>query len=143
MRTSKPAYFQHVEWHPDRAELRRFARAMLIGFFIIGVIFGIRQHQVGQATLVLWTVGATLAVAALIPGLGRFAYLAVHVPTSLLGYVISHVILVVLYTALFTPLGLLLRITGKDLLRLKEPRGSTVWAPRTRARGAESYYRQF
>ena len=29
--------FQHVSWDPDRAELRRFAAAMLLGFGVIGL----------------------------------------------------------------------------------------------------------
>jgi uncharacterized membrane protein YhiD involved in acid resistance len=70
-------FFQHVQWNPDRNELLKFARAMIIGFAVIGSLVAWRRNDVGTATLALWIIGAALAVVSLIPVVGRFAYLAV------------------------------------------------------------------
>ena len=70
----------------------------------------------------LWSAGAVLAVAAFIPKLGRLAYLAVYLPTSILGYVVSNIILALMFLFVITPLGILLRLMGKDLLQQRSQR---------------------
>lgn len=143
MNISQWQCFRHVKFQPDSSELRRFAAAMLIGFSVLG-LFAI-WHAKGLSTraLVLFAVGLTLAVCAFIPKLNRVAYLIVYIPTSLIGYVISHIIMVAMFFLVFVPLGGILRLIGKDLLRLK-PRGPrALWLPLDRDRGVDSYYRQF
>lgn len=135
--------FQHVNWRPDRDELRRFARAMLIGFFVIGLIVAARHRGLGTTTYTLWAIGAALALAALVPGLGRAAYLGVYLPTSILGFFISHIVVALMFFLVFVPVGLLVRLTGHDLLRLRRPGGGTLWTRRPAPRPAASYYRQF
>ena len=141
MRTLAP--FKHVNWDPDAAELRRFAVSMLIGFAVLGLLAAWRHHAFGTTTFVLWAVGAALAVAAFVPGLGRAAYLAVYVASSAIGYVVSHVILFAIFFLIFTPIAFLLRLMGKDLLQLRVPAGQSLWVERPAPRGKDSYYRQF
>jgi len=57
--------------------------------------------------------GVVLAVAAMIPGLGRVAYLAVYVPSILSGYFVSKVILFIVFFLVFVPIGALLKCSGK------------------------------
>ena len=84
-----------------------------------------------------------LAGGALVPGLGRAAYLAVYVPTSLIGYVVSHVLLTIIFFTVITPLALLLRLLGKDPLRLRQTEGQSCWIVHPGPRAKERYYRQF
>lgn len=50
----------------------------------------------------------------------------------LLGHVVSLVVLSLLYFALFTPLGLLLKLCGKDVLELKRQSSrASYWKSRT------------
>jgi hypothetical protein len=134
--------FQHVNWQPDRLELRRFAIAMLVGFAILGAVSSWRAHGVGPVAVALWTVGVILALASQVPGLGRVAYLAVYLPSSLMGFAISQVLLTVLFFGVFTPLGLILRLTGKDPLYLR-PGEQLRWFPHQGRTDRRSYYRQF
>lgn len=57
----------------------------------------------------------------------------------------SQVILVVLFYLVITPLGLILKIFGKDLLDLKiEKNKNSYWVPRKVAhKSKESYRKQF
>src|SRR5947208_2465574 len=91
------ACFEHVEWRPDAARLRQFAVAMAVGFGLLGLLAAWRGHGVGTAAEVLWAVGLALAAGALVPRLGRWVYLAVTVPTSMLGYVVSQVVLTLVF----------------------------------------------
>jgi hypothetical protein len=135
--------FQHVNWRPDRRELGRFALAMLVGFGVLGLLAALRAWSVGATSITLWLVGAALAVGALVPGLGRWVYLLVYVPTSVLGYVVSHVVLTLLFYLVFTPLGGLLRLLGYDLLQLRATRGRSNWQPTRSTRQADRYYHPF
>jgi hypothetical protein len=135
--------FQHVQWNPDRAELRRFAVSMAAGFLLLGLLAAWRRHHLGTATWVLWTLGALLAAGALTPGAGRAFYLAVYLPTSLVGYAVSHVLLTAIFFGVVTPLALLLRLLGKDPLHLRPGATWSHWTEHSPPRGKEGYYRQF
>ena len=137
-------FFQHLNWRPDARELRRFAIAMLIGFTILGLLSVWRGKGIGTASIVLWSLGVVLAVAAFIPRLGRMAYLAVYLPTSIIGYVVSNVLLALMFLVVITPLGLILKLMGKDLLQQqRRPKERTGWMPVKSTKTEDSYYRQF
>ena len=133
-------FFQHVKWRPDDGELRRFAIAMLIGFFVLGALSAWRAKGLGTGSIVLWTIGVVLASAAFVPGLGRIAYLAVYLPTSIIGYVVSHVMLTLMFFVVITPLAIVLRLLGKDVLQQRRRPG---WTPVKVVKNEDSYYRQF
>lgn len=134
--------FQHVNWRPDRLELRRFAIAMLVGFAILGAVSSWRSQGVGPVAVSLWSAGVVLALASQVPGLGRIAYLMVYLPSSLIGFVISQVLLTLIFFGIFTPLGFILRLTGKDPLYLR-PGKRLRWFPHPERSGRRGYYRQF
>ena len=133
-------FFQHIKWRPDARELRRFAIAMLIGFFVLGALAAWRAGGIGTGSIVLWGIGAFLAIAAFVPGVGRIAYLAVYLPTSIIGYVVSHVMLTLMFFLVITPLAIILRLLGKDVLQQRNKSG---WMPIKEIKTEESYYRQF
>jgi Saxitoxin biosynthesis operon protein SxtJ len=143
MKVTELSFFQHVRWQPDREELRRFAISMFVGFAVIGLIVAWRAGQFGDGTFICWGIGVTLAIAAFIPILGRIAYLCVYVPTSIIGYIVSHIVLALIFLLLFVPLGTLLRLMGKDLLQLRAMHGQSKWLRVGQVRDANDYYRQF
>lgn len=136
-------FFRHVTWQPDARELRRFAIAMLIGFFVLGSLSAWRAKGMGAGSLVLWSIGVVLAVAAFVPKLGRIAYLAVYLPTSIIGYVVSNVLLTLMFFLIITPLGIILKLMGKDVLQQRRPIRKTHWTPVKESKNEDSYYRQF
>jgi hypothetical protein len=136
-------FFQHVKWHPDARELRRFAVAMLIGFFVLGALAAWRAKGIGTGSIVLWGIGVFLATAAFVPKLGRVAYLAVYLPTSVIGYLVSHVMLALMFFFVITPLAIILRLLGKDLLQQRRDKNRPAWSPVKGVKNEESYYRQF
>jgi hypothetical protein len=137
------ACFQHVKWKPNRGDLRKFALSMLIGFGVIGAIAAWRDGWSIAPLIRVWEIGAGLAAGAMIPGLGRFVYLAVYVVTGVIGYVVSRVMLTGIFYAIVTPLGLVLRFAGKDVLHLQKHPGETEWIAHAARRDRKSYYRQF
>jgi hypothetical protein len=136
-------FFKHINWRPDAGELRRFAVAMLIGFAVLGLLSAWRGGGIGTTSIALWSIGVVLAVAALVPGLRRVAYLAVYLPTSIIGYVVSNIILALMFFLIITPLGIILKLMGKDLLQQTRQRDTTQWLPVKNDKTEDSYYRQF
>jgi hypothetical protein len=136
-------FFKHIKWRPDARELRRFAVAMLIGFSLLGLFSVWRAGEVTTASIVLWGIGVFLAVAAFVPRLGRLAYLGVYLPTSVIGYVVSQVILTLMFFLVITPLGIILRLMRKDVLQQRRRRQKTHWTLVKSSRTDDSYYRQF
>lgn len=133
-------FFQHIKWQPDARELRRFAVAMLIGFAVLGSLAAWRAGGISTTAIVLWSAGAFLAIASFVPKLNRLAYLAVYLPTSIIGYVVSHVLLGLMFFFIVTPLGIVLRLLGKDFLQQKR---QSQWTPVRGVKSEDSYYRQF
>ena len=140
MKLTALPFFQHVKWHPDFRELRRFAVAMLIGFAVLGLLATWRAGGISRAAAILWTTGVVLAIAAFVPRLNRIAYLAVYLPTSIIGYFVSTLLLALMFFLVITPLGIILRLLGKDFLQ-KRPRKQ--WTPVRSVKSEDSYYRQF
>ena len=135
--------FQHVRWHPDRADLRSFALWMLGGFAVLGGMAAWRHGGLTTAPLVLWGIGVTLAVSTIAPPLGRMAYLAVYLSSGVIGYVVSRVVLTAIFYIVFTPIGLILRTSGRDLLGRRPRAGGSGWVRHTQRQTTDSYYRQF
>lgn len=136
-------FFQHIKWRPDDAELRRFAISMLVGFSLLGLFAAWRGKGITTVSLVLWGVGLFLAMAAFVPVLGRMVYLGVYLPTSIIGYVVSHIILTMMFFLVITPVGLILRLMGKDPLQQRRPKHKRGWTPIKGIKDEDSYYRQF
>jgi hypothetical protein len=143
MSFTKLPFFRHVKWNPDRKELRSFAIAMLVGFAVLGSLATWRNHHITRGAMVMWGLGLGLAVAAMIPGLGRAAYLAVYLPSNFIGYFVSKVVLFFIFFLVFVPIGALLKLLGKDLLRLKPKPPRAVWGPVSSAKDPNRFYRQF
>src|SRR5687768_10790809 len=106
---------------------------MLIGFTVLGLLSVWRAWGISTASIVLWSIGVALAIAAFVPGLGRVAYLAVYLPTSIIGYVVSNVILALMFFLLITPVGIILKLFGKDLLQQRRQKATTQWTQIGRA----------
>ena len=71
----------------------------------------------------------------------RGFYRAGMTVTFHIGQVIGRILLTVFFLAVVTPLGLLLRLFGKDLLQLKRPAGAaSYWRP---AKTANQFDRMF
>jgi len=143
MKLKSLPHFKRVQWNPDTGELRSFAIAMLVGFALLAGLSVWRHHGVTASALVFLAVSLGLALSAAIPGLNRVAYLAVYLPTSFIGHYVSKVVLFFVFILVFVPIGLLLRLLGKDILRLRSAKPRAVWSTVSSAKESRRYYRQF
>ena len=68
-----------------------------------------------------------------------FAWMGV---AFVIGNIMSRVIMVLVYFLVVTPIGLLMRMTGRDRLRLKKTKEDTYWTDAPHC-NKDSYHRQF
>ena len=60
-----------------------------------------------------------------------------------IGWVVSHVVLAVLFLGVFTPVAVLFRLIGRDALaRRRPPDRATYWLPMPAPDDVRSYFRQ-
>jgi hypothetical protein len=135
-------------WYPDQKQLRQFALACLPGFAFVGVMIHLYGHSlasVGQNPLfwILTGIGALLCVLGLaIPGAIRPVYVLLMGLTMPIGLIVSHVFLRVIFYLIFTPLGVLFRIVGRDPLLIGKPSTDSYWQMHPQRTDPLSYYRQ-
>ncbi len=73
----------------------------------------------------------------------RGVYVAACFAVWPVGFVVSHLLLAGIYFLVVTPIGLLLRLSGKDPLQRRfDPKRPTYWTDRDSPRSPESYFRQ-
>jgi hypothetical protein len=97
------------------------------------------------ALAVLGGIGLTVAAAYYsIPAIRRPIYTGWMTATLPMSWLISHVLLAAVYYLVLTPIGLVMRVVGRDpLQRSIERDAGTYWVEREGRAGAERYFRQF
>ena len=61
-----------------------------------------------------------------------------------IGFVISHILLALVFYVVLTPIGLAMRLFGYDpMTRKLDPQATTYWVPRAGQESAQQYFRQF
>jgi hypothetical protein len=128
--------------NPSGRQLLVFGAAWLVFLGLLGWESWIR----GRHSLA----GGAWALAALVPLAGmfsrrflRFAYLAVSYATYPVGFVVSRVVLALVYYLALTPIGLTMRLFRYDpLSRRFDPKAQSYWIRREGTKPPESYFQQ-
>lgn len=118
-----------IDWNPGPAKVRRFG-LLLAGLALpLSAFWAWRGHP--QAAGIVAGAGISLGLlTAACPGnLGLNFYKTWMGVSFIIGTVMSPVILGLVYYGVLTPLSLIMRLGGRDALRLKRPEGSTYWIP--------------
>lgn len=134
-----------INWNPSRRELRQFATIWLPAFAAVaGLIVGWRSGSWNTA-LVLWTAAAASVILGFSKSeLARPIFLGLTLAAYPIGWIVSHVVLGVIYYGLFTLVGLTMRLVGYDPMnRQFNSRASTYWREREARVEPGSYFRQF
>jgi hypothetical protein len=129
---------------PTARALRQFAGAWLILFLAAGVHrYVVRgQHQVGIAVGMVAIVIGGLGL--IRPAAVRWLFVGATVLAFPIGWVVSQIMLAVMYYGIITPLALWFRIRGRDLLSRKPaPNRPSFWMPKRTPEDMGAYFRQY
>lgn len=120
--------------YPTDRQLRNFGLALGV---VAGLIaWRMKMTPTGAVILVACTVVALLA-----PKAFRRPYVVLCIVTWPLGLVVSWVILLLIWCLLVTPLGVLSRLAGRDVLQLRRRNADSYWHSRASTPPIERYFR--
>lgn len=121
---------------------RNFGLVMGVFFVAVGVLPLV--HGGGLRPWALILAGAVIVCAIVQPVWLRPLNYVWHKLGLALHVIINPLIMAVIFYAAITPMGVLVRLFGKDLLRLKwEPKATSYWIPREPGPTPESMTKQF
>jgi hypothetical protein len=143
--------FKEINWKPSAVDLRKFAVSLIIGFPCIAVFFFLVRWVTAGALpapkffLLLGGIGsATGLVCLLIPVIARPLYYIWYALAACIGIVMANLLFALLYYGLVAPMGLFMRLRGRDALNLKFKRGTaSYWLDAPPAPPATQYFQQY
>src|SRR5262245_27002753 len=119
---------------PTPGTLRGFAAIWLAWFGGLGsVAWFVRDDQ--TTGLILWAVALAIGAVGLVyPALIRPVFVGAMVVTFPIGWVVSHLLLAAVFCCLFTPIGVVFRLIGRDALGLRRTAAGSYWRPKHSAK---------
>jgi hypothetical protein len=134
-----------IRWNPSRRELRQFALIFFpLGALALAAIARLKWHSPSISVAAACTAAAVFTLGLLRPSWVRPLYVGMMVATFPIGFVVSHLLLFAVYFAVVAPIGLIMRLVGRDPLALRIDRSAkSYWVPRTKRTATDDYFRQF
>jgi len=127
---------------PSPRTLRQFGGMWLLVFGALAV-WRFWHGQTGVVTAVIAIAAIAVGGLGLIrPAAVRPIYTASTIVTFPIGWLVSRIVLAMLFYLLFTPIAIAFRLIGRDALRLRGRRKS-YWTPYPGERKAEDYFRTY
>jgi len=133
-----------IDRHPPARQLRAFGMLLAIFVPLLGALVWWRAGRL-EAGTTIWIAGGVLtAIYWLAPALRRPIYVGWMYAAFPIGWTVSHLLMAVIFYGVITPIGWLLRASGRELLpRAFDRRAPTYWAPRARPGDISRYFRQY
>ena len=133
-----------INRNPSKRELMLFGVIVALFCGLVGLVLRSR-FGLESAGTVVWIVGAAVALLFYaIPPIRRSLYVGWMLLFFPIGFVLSHIVLGAIYYLAVTPIGLCMRLLGRDSMHRKiDPGASSYWVERDPKVDSERYFRQF
>jgi Saxitoxin biosynthesis operon protein SxtJ len=146
--------FIEIDWKPGVQHLRGFGTGCVVAFGAFGAwvlwrhsVFGIGlgPETALRVTVALWGLAALCGILRFVaPRWLRPLYVGLMAVSMPIGFVMSHVVVGVVFFGVVTPIALIFRLLGRDPMRRKFDRDAkTYWTRRSAIVDVMRYYRQF
>lgn len=131
-----------IKRRPSVRDLRVFAILSVI--FAAGLAYMLKSKGWPQSAGIIAGLGLLIGFAgAWCPHRIKPVFIGAVYVTFPIGYVVSHLVLAVIYYLVITPIGLIMRLVGYDPLKRRfDPEAKSYWITRKSDRGAATYFRQ-
>ena len=143
--------FKEINWRPAAADLRKFAWSLVIGFPCIARFFFLAKWisagvlPIPRFFFLLGGIGAAVGIVCLlVPFIARPLYYIWYALAACVGIIMANLLFSLLFYGLFAPMGLFMRLLGRDALSLKFKRGTaSYWRTAPPTAPAAQYFRQY
>lgn len=134
-----------INRNPSARELRIFVMLVVPAFFAVAGSLAYWKFHAPRVGVAVWLVGAVLMLVGLaVPNMRRPLYVGWMIAVYPIGWTVSHVILLIVFYLVITPIGLVVRLFGRDPMeRRLDRKASTYWIARNTERKPSSYFRQY
>jgi hypothetical protein len=142
-----------INFNPDRKTLRQFGVIAFVGFAILAalayyekLIFSFGLGEARMPVVITLTALGTIALlfSLVAPNANRVLYVGLTLLAFPIGFVLSYVIMGVLYFLVIGPIAVMFRLFGKDPMhRGYDPDAPTYWSTARPPRDKESYFHQY
>lgn len=132
-----------INKNPKTKDLEQFGVIWLPALVLLLVWLITSRLESSAWTFMLCIVaGLSMLLGAVQPMLMKPIFVGLQYLTWPIGFVVSHLLLAIIYYVLITPIGWMLRLFGYDPMRRRMPFG-TMWQQRQPVIEQASYFRQF
>ncbi len=130
--------------NPSRRELAWFGALLALFSGVVGGLLWIKTGSL-QAAAILWAFAASvIALYSIFADLRRPLYLAWMYATLPIGWTVSYLLLAILFYLVMTPIGLVMRLLGRDPLQRRFDRSTQrYWTEHDSSSHTARYLRQF
>ncbi len=133
-----------INKNPSRKELLWFGAIFALFFGVIGALL-LWKFDARTAAYVIWAAaGAVTVLYYIIPPVRRPLYLGWLYAAFPIGWVVTHLLLAIVFYLVFTPIGLIMRLCGRDPMQRRfNAEAASYWTARKPIGDSERYFRQF
>jgi len=142
--------FKEVNWQPDTAARRTFAKSLVIGFPCVALVFLLVGWLAGKG----WNVSFALKLGGLgaaagvvfyaVPAIARPFYVIWYALACCVGLVVGNVVMALIFYVLVTGIGLIKRLLGQPAIRkAPNPQSKSYWLDAPPASNLKGYFSQF
>lgn len=143
--------FHEVNWRPDLAQRRQFAKSWILGFPCLAVVIWLlgwiaRGHWDAHLTTALWVAGAGAGaglILYLLPQIAHPFYLVWYGLACCIGLVVSNLMLAGMFYLIITPIGLLRRLAASSFRKSFDRPCPTYWQDAGPPPPPHRYFKQF
>ncbi len=134
-----------INWKPSDKTLRQFGFGCLVMLPVLGYLLHWRFGLPAKAAWGMAAAGVLLFAAGLsVPKAVWPFYVLLTAVGFPIGWLISHAVMILFYFGILTPIGLVFRLMGRDVLHCRwDKQADTYWVRCTRSVSARRYFRQF
>lgn len=142
-----------IDLKPDVRRLRQFGFIALAGFALLAIVarYEVLLFSFGLGAARPYVAGGFAAVALLsclsslvYPRANLGLYLALTIVAYPIGFVLSYVVMGGLFFLVITPIGLVMRLLGRDPMERRFlPGAESYWVDASGERKKQSYFKQF
>ena len=140
-----------IDLNPPRKTLRNFGFIGVVAFSVIALLIhghaGIFKKipDTPTTSYICYGLAAYCGLMAIVAPMAlKWLYVGLTVVSYPIGFVVSYIVVSVMFFLIITPIALIFRLIGRDGLRRKfEPAASTYWIKRNPPQSVKRYFRQF
>src|SRR5271170_5764079 len=105
-----------INKNPSKKELAWFGLLALLFFGLVGAIAYHKTHSLSTACIIWGAALIGVAIYYVLPEIRRPVYVGWMIAVYPIGWTVSHVAMVVVFYGVLTPIGVIMRLCGRDPL---------------------------